>query len=249
MTPAAFKRAIRDLQVWCSSCMVAFSGADPIGVLIGAKRPHGTLVHKIAVHPDHRRQGHGRHLLTSLGSKLAILGPPRIAVEVPETLAAACGLFSACEYVEEAVLTDYVLTCEDEAVPELADRFVIPVTVDDLAANDLLGAAHPQTCWERSVETLTARKEDIAGLAVASDERIEAYILYIKDGEILSLRSFIDDGGARLKQLMFRLGAQGMTTFRFPKVHPAEISTELLETLGFRPAGGHVLYAARARSD
>ena len=48
MTPAAFKRSIRDLQVWCSSCMVAFSGSDPIGVLIGAKRPSGTLVHTIA---------------------------------------------------------------------------------------------------------------------------------------------------------------------------------------------------------
>jgi len=77
MTPAAFKRSIRDLQVWCSSCMIAFAGADPIGVLIGAKRPTATLVHTIAVHPDHLRQGHGRHLLTSLGSKLAILGPPR----------------------------------------------------------------------------------------------------------------------------------------------------------------------------
>ena len=48
MTPAAFKRSIRDLQVWCSSCMVAFAGSDPIGVLIGAKRPSGTLVHRIA---------------------------------------------------------------------------------------------------------------------------------------------------------------------------------------------------------
>ena len=86
MTPAAFKRSIRDLQVWCSSCMVAFSGPDPVGVLIGAKRPSGTLVHQIAVHPDHRRQGHGRHLLASLGSKLAILGPPRIVAEIPEAL-------------------------------------------------------------------------------------------------------------------------------------------------------------------
>ena len=109
MTPAAFKRSIRDLQVWCSSCMVAFSGSDPIGVLIGAKRPSGTLIHKIAVHPDHRRQGHGRHLLTSLGSKLAILGPPRMVAEVPEAFAPACELFSACGYVEEALLTDYVL--------------------------------------------------------------------------------------------------------------------------------------------
>ena len=78
MTPATFKQSIRNRQVWCSSCMVAFAGADPIGVLIGAKRASGTLIHKIAVHPDHRRQEHGRHLLTSLGSKLAILGPPRI---------------------------------------------------------------------------------------------------------------------------------------------------------------------------
>ena len=70
MTAATFKRSIRDLQVWCSSCMVALSGSDPIGVLIGAKRPSGTLVHKIAVHPDHRRQGHGRHLLASLGAKV-----------------------------------------------------------------------------------------------------------------------------------------------------------------------------------
>ena len=78
--------------------MVAFSGSDPIGVLIGAKRPSGTLVHKIAVHPDHRRQGHGRHLLTSLGSKLAILGPPRMVAEVPETLArpASCSRKRIC---------------------------------------------------------------------------------------------------------------------------------------------------------
>src|SRR5262245_64794026 len=88
--------------------MVAFSGSDPIGVLIGAKRPTGTLVHTIAVHPDHLRQGHGRHLLASLSSKLAILGPPRIVAEVPETLSPACELFRACGYAEEAVLTDYV---------------------------------------------------------------------------------------------------------------------------------------------
>lgn len=251
MTAAGFKRSIRDLQVWCSSCMVAFSGADPVGVLIGAKRPSGTLVYRIAVHPDHRRQGHARHLLASLGSKLAILGPPRIIAEVPETLAATCGLLRASGYVEEALLTDYVLQREEgaarapAALPGLQDRLLIPVTVDDLAANGLLGDAHPQVCWERSVETLTARKDEIAGLAVASDERIEAYLIY-RQGEIVSLRSFVEDGGARLAQLLSRLG-EG--TVRFPKVHPAEVSNELLEMLGFRPAGTHLLFAARARSE
>ena len=252
MTPAAFKRTIRDLQIWCSSCMVAFSGSDPIGVLIGGKRPSGTLVHKIAVHPDHRRQGHGRHLLASLGSKLAILGPPRMIAEVPETFDATCGLLAASGYVQEALLTDYVYP--EHAPQDGASRmgFVIPVTVDDLAANGLLGATDVQVCWERSVETLTARKDDIAGFAVASDERIEAYLLYADRGaegrEILSLRSFIEDDGARLKQLLARLHMQGLSAVRFPKVHPAEISKECLESLGFRPVGGHLLYAATARS-
>jgi hypothetical protein len=231
--------------------MVAFSGPDTIGVLIGAKRPSGTLVHKIAVHPDHRRQGHGRHLLASLGSKLAILGPPRIVAEVPEMLVPARELFAASGYVQEAILTDYVLHGGENDAREVPNRLVIPVTVDDLAANGLLEEAHLQTCWERSVETLTARKDEIAGLAVATDERIEAYLLYAPRGvesEIVSLRAFIDDGGARVKQLLSRLGARGMKTFRFPKVHPGEISKEWLVTLGFQPAGGHRLYAGRARS-
>ena len=247
MTPAAFKRSIRDLQIWCSSCMVAFSGADPIGVLIGAKRPTGTLVHKIAVHPDHRRQGHGRHLLASLGSKLAILGPPRIAAEIPETLAPACNLFSASGYVEQVVLTDYVLESQAPDRGAAGGHLLIPVTIDDLAANGLLGELHPHVCWERSVETLTARKEEIAGLAVASDERIEACILYYRDGEIVSLRTFVEDGGTRLERLLSRLRAGAMGTFRLPKVHPAEISKAWLETVGFRPAAGHRLYAATLR--
>jgi GNAT superfamily N-acetyltransferase len=258
VTPATFKQSIRDLQVWCSSCMVAFAGSDPVGVLIGAKRSCGTLVHKIAVHPDHRRQGHGRHLLTSLGSKLSILGPPRITAEVPETLGPACGLFSASGYVQEALLTDYVARREEYDVREAEmsgdrDRFVIPVTIDDLVANGLLGETPVQAGWECSVETLTARKDQITGLAVASDERIDAYLLYMKRGgdpdstaEIVSLRSLVDDGGARVRQLLSRLSARGMGTIRFPKVHAADIPKECLETFGFQPAAAHRLYAATA---
>ena len=248
MTPAVFKRAIRNVQVWCSSCMVAFAGGDPIGVLIGAKRASGTLIQKIAVHPDHLRQGHGRHLLASLSSKLAILGPPRILAEVPEHLAAASALFRATGYIQDVALTDYLYDGRSggsfEAAP-LPNRLVIPVTIDDLAANGLLGD-FPETCWERSVETLMARKAEIAGVAVATAEQIEACILYIESGEILALRAFVDDGGARVQQLLSRIGPG---PFRFPKVHPAEMSTELLETLGFRADGRYLRYAATARSE
>jgi predicted GNAT superfamily acetyltransferase len=234
--------------------MVAFAGSDPIGVLIGAKRPSGTLVHRIAVHPEHRRQGHARHLLASLGSKLAILGPPRIVAEVPEGLAPACDLFGACGFAREALLTDYVLPLQEHDAAEAPDisacgLFVIPVTVDDLAANGLLGEADQQTCWTRSIETLSARKDGIAGLAVASDERIEAYLLYTGEGEILALRALVEDDGVRLRVLLAQLRATAPAAFRIPKVHPAEISRDFMEALGFRPAGVHRLYAARARAD
>jgi hypothetical protein len=108
---------------------------------------------------------------------------------------------------------------------------------------------HPHVCWERCVETLTARKNEITGLAVATDERIEAYLLYVEDERIVSLSSFVEDGGARLGQLLARLPAGGSGTFRLPKVHPAEMSDKCLQSLGFRPTGGHRLYSARARAE
>ena len=133
------------------------------------------------------------------------------------------------------------------------------MTIDDLAANGLLEGTDPQVCWERSVETVTARKDEVVGFAVASDERLEAYLLYIKDGpgaEVVEFRSFFADpstglgagGGARLGQLVARVRAEGLQTVLFPKVHPAEISQAHLESLGFRPTGAHRLYATRARS-
>jgi GNAT superfamily N-acetyltransferase len=245
-TAATFKRSIRDLQIWCSSCMVAFSGSDPIGVLIGAKRPTGTLIHKIAVHPEQLRQGHGRHLLESLGSKLAILGPPRMVAEVPESLDAACALFRACGYVEEAVLTDYVFTGGSVHATNRSARLtgrthgpgtpstsmIIPVSVDDLVANGVLGQANGP--WHRSIETLTARKDEICGFAAVVDERFEAYILYIKD-EIVAM-SMPPEGSISLDFLLWQLLPTGIH-FRFPKVHPSEFSAEQLDSLGFRPAG------------
>src|SRR5205814_2715057 len=77
-------------------------------------------------------------------------------------------------------------------------------------------------------------------------------LLYVKrepGAEIVSLRSFIQDDGARLKQLLSQIGAQAAGPLRIPKVHPDEISKEFLATLGFRADGGYRLYAAKAGSD
>ena len=104
------------------------------------------------------------------------------------------------------------------------------------------------------VQAAVEREERTTGEKVPNDpaERIEAYLLYVTRGteeaEIVSLRSSIDDGGARLKQLLSQLRTRGVETFRFSKVHPAEISQDCLETVGFRAVAAYRLYAATARS-
>ena len=38
-----FKREIRELDIWCSSCMVVSADREPIGVITGAKRERESL--------------------------------------------------------------------------------------------------------------------------------------------------------------------------------------------------------------
>jgi len=183
ITLADFKRDIRERHVWCSSCMIAFEGSEPIGVLIGAKRPSETLVDRIAVRPDRMRKGHGRHMLDSLGAKLAILGPPRLVAEIPDDLPAAAAFFAACGWTPGEILTDWIL--DDGAALAAATTpsvggdapFAVPVTVADLAANRLL-ADPPGVAWDRAAATLAARAESLHGLGLATVDRIEAFALY-----------------------------------------------------------------------
>ena len=51
------------------------------------------------------------------------------------------------------------------------------------------------------------------------------------------------------EQLLSELRPQGMKTLRFLKIHPANISKEFGERLGFRPVAVHRLYAGKARSE
>ena len=72
-----FKREIRELNVWTSSCMVVSENGDPIGVVTGGKRERETLIHRIGVRPDFMRRGHAQHLPSAivLAQRLRRAGP------------------------------------------------------------------------------------------------------------------------------------------------------------------------------
>ena len=248
MTVDEFRRLIRELNLWTSSCMVAFRGDEPIAVLLAAKRDTENLIYRIGVHPDHQRQEHGRHLLTSLSSKLAILGPPRLLAEVPAKWDAACALFESCGYRRERTYVDY----EWKPAHPLSERteLVVPIAVDELLEAGAFDN-EAQRCWERAPQTLLNRKDRIRGIAIASD-RIEAYLLYREAGageprEIVALDSTESGNRETLLGLLVRHHvATADTVVRIPRVWSEEIPSSWLEQWGFRPASEYAGYAASA---
>ena len=241
-----FKREIRELDIWCSSCMVVSSDREPIGVITGAKRERETLIHRIGIHPDHVRQGHASHMLESLSQKLAVLGPLRMVAEVPRDNPAACALFESVGYRAELALADFTLV---EPLPPLAATAAVArASLDDLLG---CGALDPATSrsWERAVPTLQNRKDQLQGLAIASDTRVEAYALF-RDlparREILALGGAEPEGeSAVLLEIVIRAACQsGLPTVSVPKVADEEIPWTRLESLGFRQSRTYTRYAA-----
>ena len=244
------KRASREIDLWTSSCMVALEGAEPVAMMLATKRGEETLIWRLGAHPAHMRRGHCRHLLTSLGSKLALLGPPRRLAEVPEERAAACALLESCGWRREVSYTDFVLRSPTPV--QAASDLVIPITLDELIANDAFDRT-ARRAWERSPATLEKRKESIRGLAVASGERIEAWVLY-EDAATPVERRLLGLGcaeesriGTWLGLLVRELAASSPGPLRYPRVGPEELSADLLLSWGFSRAEVTAGYSTHAR--
>lgn len=239
----ACKRDVRELNLWASSCMVAMADDELVGVLLGAKRDDGSLVHRIAIKAGHTRRGHGRHLLDSLRRKVAILGPPRLLVEIPAEWTAARRFVEQGGFAAEARYVDFVADREP-AAPGPAGGLVSEASFEELVDSSPDLAAATGRSWQRSLQTLRNRSAELAGLAIASDAQVEAYLLHREgpDGtEIVAL------GGPHpelLPALVAVLYERRGGRLRIPRMSEDEIPFALLGALGFRAAGEYIGYAA-----
>jgi GNAT superfamily N-acetyltransferase len=240
LTVDGFKREGRELGLWASSCMLAISEEEPVGVVLGAKRDDANLVRAIAVHPSHERRGHGRHLLESLRRKVSILGPPRLLAEIPADWTGPRRFFERCGFRAEGVLTDF--TAEEiaaVAVPEGAAAWIEEAPFEDLLESGALGGGTDRA-WERGSGVLRTRSRELEGLAIASEFRVEAYVLG-RGREIAAL------GGPRpelLHPLVAHLYERTGGPLTIAKVGEREIPFATLRGLGFRAVREHVVYSA-----
>lgn len=239
-----FKRLVRDLDLWCSSCMVAFEGREPVGVLLGAKRPETTLVYALRVHPGHRRRGHGRHLLTSLSQKLAILGPPRLVAEVPADREAACAIFSACGFQLAGRLIDWRRNAGRPSTAASGAREALaPMSVADLEAAGLLGTG--RRCWQRDLPALAKHQERLSGLAFHSPDRIEAWALWDETGTLWAAGAAPGPfGRIGLSVVLDEINAPLL----LPRATPEELDADLLAELGFESGPEHLLFTSQAQA-
>ncbi len=100
----------------------------------------------------------------------------------------ACRFFERCGFSPYARFVDFVADAS-LTVDRREAELVSPATVDELLAAGALDASL-SLAWERSVASIEGRKREIEGLAIASDERVEALVLFrsVADGnEILRL--------------------------------------------------------------
>ena len=253
-----FKRLIRDIDLWCSSCMVAFEGREPVGVLLGAKRPLATLVYGLRVHPEHRRRGHGRHLLTSLSSKLAILGPPGLVAEIPAEREAARATFAACGWKETARLTDWRREAysrgSEPPVASALSEAVAPITLRDLLDAGIVDPYRESIrCWQRDLAARPKPEDELPGLGFHSSERLEAWVLHrpgFEGHEILAMGCVPGVlGRLGFGVLVGEVGrVAGEAPLLLPRAAPDEIDPELLRDLGFEPRPEHLLFTTRAQA-
>ena len=250
MSVARYRAEMKALDVWPSNSLVASSDHGPLAVLIATKRAHEVMVLRVGARPGHQRQGHGAHLLTSLSNKLAVLGPERLAAEVPRSLPAASALLEAAGYRRERTYTDYLRP--PAPVKPVPAELVMPITAQDLDEEGLLEIPD-HVAWERQRTTLLNREDDdLAGVAVVTPERVEAYLLRrpADDGAVLDV---VAAGGHPSEQrdlflqlLLRHLAGITELPLRLPKLAPEEVPGAVLDATGFEPGEIYDRYVTEA---
>ena len=126
---------------------------------------------------------------------------------------------------------------------------MIPVTVDELLDQDLLAIADG-VAWERTRETVVNCKHVLTGAAIATPERLEAFLLYReRAGRVDVVAAGCRDKAQEevyLGLLLRYLIGSSASPLCLPKLSEGEFPSSVLAGLGFTPRREHARYTTTA---
>jgi len=253
-----FKREVKEINLWSSSCMLALDDGKPVGVIIAAKREASSLILRLGIHPKHQGLGYASHLITSLKGKMAVLGPPLLTVELPEDNESLCAFFDKQGFQVRRRYQDFSISTalEPPAMPEM----IIPIDAGDVE-DRYVKSGEDLLAWERCTRTLRNRKKQIKGIGVPDVDGMAAYLLYREAPpgtggnepprvDVFGLGCRDEDKAPVLLGLLLKyLSNEISPHIKIPKLSTNEIPYSFLEAFGFQKDQSHVEYCIHAIKD
>lgn len=95
----------RKLQTGRELFLVGEQDGRLVGTAMGGYEGHRGWVNYLAVHPDCRRQGFGRLLMTALEEKLTAVGCPKLNLQVRTSNLDVIRFYEAIGYKQDAVVS------------------------------------------------------------------------------------------------------------------------------------------------
>jgi ribosomal protein S18 acetylase RimI-like enzyme len=95
----------RKLAVDADGLMILEEDGQLIGAVMVGYEGHRGWINYLAVHPDHRRRGLGRLLMTAAERRLADLGCPKVNLQVRASNLAAVEFYHRIGYAAEEVVS------------------------------------------------------------------------------------------------------------------------------------------------
>jgi len=241
-----FKQAMHEYDLWPGCCALTFDGAQPISILVSAKRNDRVNVLYIATHPKYLRQGHASHMLESMSKKLAILAPNTVMeVLVPSNNSSAIPLFEAKQYKFTRRYSNFQLNHFKFDLDIKSESLIQPATVGDLRELSFFQPSQ-EVVWERNQRSTIQCAKRIQGYTIPTVDGLIAYLLFCKNKETTDIIGLDCERNKNPKQLypllLSKLVKNSSNEIVFQKVCEEEISYELLDELGFEKGSDYSLY-------
>ena len=150
--------------------VVAFVGADPVGLALLSRRGARGWIHSVGTLPAWRRYGIARAMLAQVIAAAAEAEVERLSLEVITQNMPAYQLYQSLGFRPCRELLTWSRTSDEDPLPIPRERLA---PADPGALYDALASWQDQPpCWQREIESLKKMSGSLKGYRLSSDGRV-----------------------------------------------------------------------------